>query len=501
MEFEKVEFQSGDKTYTIASVEDFIDVELAGMNEEREFWYKTPFYVYLNKKIAELTQKMEECIEKQCKDLAIEFKNDFEDLIDKYLELSKYVLKYNECKNVLQSKIDEISLGITPMKQKKDTLTNQLSSLDRELQTNWQELYKLIETGDESNRVALNILAEEYKTFIGIINDEKFNNMLILAKSICKNDIAFINNIINAYNKIRDLFNRKKELEKEISLVSDSISQENEKKKNFEEKLDKYNSFWSNGLKNDTELGLTHRIRYSSIFDKPINFTNETIPELIGRNYYQLCYCESNVYFLAICSMFSFYYKDGALFYTSLFGDERYRELILERFKLNPNEEKMLEYIVSVSNWMKDPTIKDEEKETIKDFAYRIIAENVYVSNMEYFNEHFLRGAIWVNQDERGSRIGKGYRTDVTIPDEEHIILDYFTKFSSYVYGHQREYFDEDKIDKDHLLMFDYAKAYLLYDLILSNRIEFSNPPAFVKEIRQKGRVRALKQETKKPIE
>mgnify|MGYP003500474089 CR=1 FL=1 len=47
---------------------------------------------------------MEECIERQCKDLAIEFKNDVEDLIDKYLELSKYVLKYNECKNHYGSK-------------------------------------------------------------------------------------------------------------------------------------------------------------------------------------------------------------------------------------------------------------------------------------------------------------------------------------------------------------------------------------------------------------
>ena len=36
---------------------------------------------------------------------------------------------------------------------------------------------------------------------------------------------------------------------------------------------------------------------------------------------------------------------------------------------------------------MKDPTVKDEEKESIKDFAYRLLAENVYISNMKYINE------------------------------------------------------------------------------------------------------------------
>ena len=42
--------------------------------------------------------------------------------------------------------------------------------------------------------------------------------------------------------------------------------------------------------------------------------------------------------------------------------------------------------------------------------------------------------------------------------------------------------------------MFDYAKAYLLYDLISTNRIEFKGDiPEVIKKIMPKGRVKELK--------
>ena len=493
MEFKKIEFQIDDKTYTIASVEDFIDIELAGM-EEFNFssnMYNTPCYTYFSKRLEDCRKQLEMLFEKNTAESFAEFMTTIFDLYNKANGLMKYILDVDSCMEEVQSKVEEIDSAIETVQAELDLQNGNLGSMEKDIISKCQVFYELICNQLEStnnsipaildflhkvSKVSTRISCEEHSDIINNVVDMCHNAYIKLESNICKE-----------LGGLRTLFSSRRELTEIIGKLNCKIEEYNEKKKKF----NRYNIFNSNA-----KNGKEYKRNYLSILNETLDFFNNEIPAVLGREYIKLSSSGNEKSAAMLLSLHFVFLSTIPLrkaqeFISAMYGIPMFGE---KNNSQSSNDKNMIEYIVSVSNWMKEPTVKDEEKETIKDLAYRLLTENVYISNMKYSNEHSLSGTIWGNQDERDSRIGKGYRTDVTIPDEEHIILDYFTELSSCVYGHQWEYFEKDKIDKDHLLMFDYAKAYLLYDLILSNRIEFLDEvPQFVEEIRRKGRVRELK--------
>lgn len=485
METKKVNFKNGDEIITISSIEDFIDIELAVLEDS---FYSTPCGKYFRNKVNELETKLEESVKKMDLNAFLELKIDINDLVQKMRDmLNLFVLNGCECQKELQSKLDGINLNIRQKNEVVSSLTTKISELEENLQRNFNELDALIKSRSDVERNALMVINNEFQKHLTVVEDNKFNNMLLVVKAICKDAPEFTDTIIGVYNEIVRFLEEKKKLENQKELISGEILKEEEKQQVLNEKIKKADIFFNDNGRFDVPFIHLYLVDVLEIVN---TFVSSTIPSILGRYYYTLMEkgTEENreLYFeLLKLSMST---SVGTLICHSFFGNVVNK--ISDSVKMNPVEKAVYEYINLVDNWKNDPLVKEEDKEFIQKLACRMIDEQMYIASSDIRDKPYLRHTIWDDALSDGySRRGKIHHYDLNIPIEYRAILDYLDEIRIRLYG-----FNYEKYEKKGLLLFDYAKAYLLYDLIVSNKITFINGnPPFVDEIKQRGKVRELK--------
>ena len=285
MNFEKVEFQIGGKTYTIASVEDFIDVELAGMNEIdfSSYIYNTPCYIYFSKKVEDCRKQLKILFEKNNAESFADFMTTIFDLYKNAMGLKKYILDVDDCMKEIQSKVEEIDSAIETVQAELDLQNGILASMEKDIISKCQVFYELICNQLEStNNISPAILEFLHKVskFSTQISCEEHSDIINNVVGMCHNAyIKLESNICKELGGLRTLFSSRRELTEIIGKLNCKIEEYNEKKKKF----NRCNIFNSNA-----ENGKEYKRNYLSILNETLDFFNNEIPAVLGREYIKL---------------------------------------------------------------------------------------------------------------------------------------------------------------------------------------------------------------------